>query len=178
MKKALFIIIASLLIISLTGCIIIPLKPDIELTHGIDSIEKIEIYDVPGNVNIIEMWGRSTEDWYAEHSESFVFVERISSELEPSAYIPEEDYEDFLDGLCNLPFEDYVIIVLAAMDPAYHYSSPLIIITYDDGNADIISAVGQCFGVNEGEGFERSFDCDEEIFKEFIKEYAVYSDSE
>jgi hypothetical protein len=31
---------------------------------------------------------------------------------------------------------------------------------------------------NEEEGFERSFDCGEEIFKEFIKEYAVYSDSE
>ena len=176
MKKVLFIIVSISFIISLTGCIIIPIEPDIELTHGTDRIEKIEIYEVPEGTDIIEAWGRCTDEyyvkWYSEHSGDYVYVENITTELEPVATVAEEDYEAFLDEMVSLPFSDYIIIVLAAIDPAYHYSSPLIIITYDDGTKDILTAAGQMFG-NDGtsDGLERNFECDEAIFDEFIKKY-------
>ena len=175
MRKALIIITALAILFSLTGCIIIPIEPNVELTHGRDKIESIKIYEIPEDIEIAERWGRPTvesfEEYYKEHDGGYVFVENIPTQYKAVATVSEEDYDAFVEELISLPFEDYFIIVLAAMDPSYHYSRELVFITYDDGSADVFSAEGQCFGLKDNESLERSFQCDEAIFHEFLTKY-------
>ena len=125
---------------------------DYAYEYGIEIIPCLECY---GHMEKYLMWGEAAP---IKDTDSVLLAR------EPETF-------KFVEELISLPFEDYFIIVLAAMDPSYHYSRELVFITYDDGSADVFSAEGQCFGLKDNESLERSFQCDEAIFHEFLTKY-------
>ena len=131
-KLTLLIISLALLIPMLSGCIIIPQYKNFEIDAT--TVVSIEIYDLYRDTEIVE-----TEEY-----DPYL--------LEPRPYettsvytIPEEEKADFLNDLAKIQFTDYIIIVLAAIDPSFDFARWTARINYTDGSYEFIS----CYGYGE-----------------------------
>ena len=76
----------------------------------------------------------------------------------------------------KLTFTDHLILVLAAMDPAYYYRGYTVKITYENGDYDILSPTGQLY--DSGEKYiEDGWNCDEDKWNSFIEKYFAVNES-
>ncbi len=97
MKRiGLFVLTIVLLVTTLTSCIIIPKYKKFKINAN--TVESIEIYDL-----------------CEENSDFSYFIQTTS----PSYKIPTEKTTIFLNDLAEIRFTDYIIIVLAAIDPGF-----------------------------------------------------------
>ena len=138
MKKLVLLVISlALLTPLLSGCIIIPQYKNFEIDAT--TVVSIEIYDLYRYTEIVE-----TEEYdpYLREPRPYETT---------SVYtIPEESKVDFLSDLAKIQFTDYIIIVLAAIDPSFDFARWTARINYTDGSYEFIS----CYGY--GETYDKS----------------------
>ena len=159
-KLALFLISLALLVPLLSGCIIIPRHTNFEIDAT--TVESIEIYDLYRDTEIIKTEGYDPFyriPWPSETTSVYT--------------LPKESETDFLSDLAKIQFNDYIIIVLAAIDPSFDYARWTARINYTDGSYEFLS----CYGY--GETYDKSgnrisyhhYSCDDREWWALIEKY-------
>lgn len=139
------------LIVSLSGCIIIPLTKHYNIPF--EEVASVQFYDL------------RNQD--SEHYSGFDAI------LEPVYTIPEEDIEDFLDDFSKLKFSDTIIIVLAAIDPSFYYGDWVVRINFSNGQYTFYSCggYGETFDAEGNCISSTHFSCDDEELKNLVGKY-------
>ena len=139
------------LLVSLSSCIIIPLRKQ----YGIDpeKVASVEIYDMR-NKNQYNSDGK----FFAETETPVCSVEKVA---------------DFLSDLSNITFTDSIIIVIAAIDPSFKYGDWVVRINYSDGIYSLISNAGysQTFDANGEQIDSNHYGCESAEWNELISKY-------
>jgi len=118
MKRFFLLTIVFAMLFSLSGCIIIPLHKNLVIPE--DTVASIEVFDLRN-----------------DSRESSIF------DTENPVYtIPPAQLGEFLDELGKLQLTDYIVIILAAVDPGFYYGSWVIRINYKDGSYEYLSESG------------------------------------
>ena len=150
-KPFLLLLMIFVLIVSLSGCVIIPL---------------IKYYDIPAE-EVVSVQFYDLRD--PELPNSFGFYES----LEPAFTIPEEDKEDFLDDFSKLKFSDSIVIVLAAIDPSFYYGDWVVRINFTNGQYTFYSCggYGETFDAEGKRISSTHFSCDNEELENLVGKY-------
>ena len=150
-KPFLLVLMIFVLIVSLSGCIIIPLTKH---------------YDIPAEeVASVQFYDLRNQD--SAHYSGFNTI------LEPVYTIPEEDTEAFLDDFSRLKFSDAIVIVLAAIDPSFYYGDWVIRINFSNGQYTFYSCdgYGETFDAEGKRISSTHFSCDDEELKNLVIKY-------
>jgi hypothetical protein len=150
-KQFLFVLLTFVLIVSLSGCIIIPLTKYYDIAA--EEVMSVQFYDL------------RNQD--SAHYSGFDTI------LEPVYTIPEEDTEDFLDDFSKLKFSDSIIIVLAAIDPSFYYGDWVVRINFSNGQYTFYSCggYGETFDAEGNCISSTHFSCDDEELKNLVGKY-------
>lgn len=162
-RKITALFVALMLTFSLTGCVFIPSWKQVDVRHDTSEIVSVELYNLT-----VSYMGRfhGREDC----------IDQMEEELDPIDTLDAENYDDFVKDLEKLTFTDHLILVLAAMDPAYYYRGYTVKITYENGDYDILSPTGQLY--DSGEKYiEDGWNCDEDKWNSFIEKYFAVNES-
>lgn len=91
----------------------------------------------------------------------------------PAYTLPEEQTEEFFEDLAKIRFRDYIIIVLAAIDPSFYFGDWVVRINYTDGSFDLLSNGGynESYDMNGELSDANHFSCDDEEWYAFIYKY-------
>ena len=149
-KVLILLVLISILSVSLTSCIIIPLRR--HYTYSADEVSCIRFYDL-----------RDSE------SRASGFFE----EETPIFTLPDEQINEFLTDFSNIKFKDSIVIVLAAIDPSFYYGNWVVEIVFTDGSYSFYSTAGfgETFNAN-GECIESDhYSSDEEDLRKLIGKY-------
>lgn len=147
LKQALLIPILSLaMLVSLTGCIMIPRYKHYDIVS--DKVTSIEIYNL-----------RDSEAYPS--SETLVYT------------IENNQMADFLSDLSDIRFSDTIIITIAAIDPSFNYGIWTVRINYTDGSYSFISCAGygETYDANDQKIEGNHFGCDNDEWEKFIGKY-------
>ena len=150
-KPFLLVLMIFVLIVSLSGCIIIPLTKHYDIPA--EEVASVQFYDL-----------RKPE---SSHYSGFDAI------LEPTFTIPEENKEDFLDDFSKLKFSDSIVIVLAAIDPSFYYGDWVVRINFTNGQYTFYSCggYGETFDA-EGKSISSThFSCDNEELENLVGKY-------
>lgn len=146
MKRAFLICILFLtVLVSLTGCIMIPIHKQYDIDPK--EVSSIEIYDLRGG--------------------GYLSAETL-------AYTIEEDQtEDFLRDLSDIRFTDHIIITIAAIDPSFDYGEWTVRVNYTDGSYSFISCAGygETYDANNEVIDCNHFECETYKWKALIRKY-------
>ena len=157
-RKITALFVAFLLIFSLTGCVFIPSWKKVDVRYDPSEITSVELYD-------LTKWKYS-----GRFNETEENIDQMAEEFDPIDALDAEQYADFVKDLEKLVFTDHIVLVLAAMDPYYYYKGYTVKITYQNGDYDILSPVGQLY--DSGDDYrELGWDCNEDDWNAFIKSY-------
>ena len=115
------VILVIHLLITLTGCIIIPQYQRFDI--DVDTVISIEIYDLSLCEN--SSFGSS-------------FLETES----PVYMLPDKQIVNFLKDLADIRFSDTLFITIFAVDPSFYYDDWTVRINYNDGSFQLISCDG------------------------------------
>ena len=132
------------------GCIIIPRYRRYEIAA--EDVLSIDIYDLRG------------------------VQERTSSVLQnetPICTLEGEQIATFLGDLSEIQFSDHIIIVLAAIDPSFHYGKWVTRINFADGSYTYISDGGynETYDANDQILDSNHYGCDDEEWEQLILSY-------
>ncbi len=130
-KLFLSVLVTFVLIISLSGCIMIPMSKH---------------YDIPAEEVV-------TVQFYDLRNQESAGHPGFDTKYEPVYTIPVEDKEDFLNDFSKLKFTDTLIIVPAAVDPSFSYGPWVVRINFSNGQYTFYSCAGY------GETFNSAGDC-------------------
>ena len=149
-KPFLLVIVTLLLVVSLSGCIIIPLWKYYDIPA--EEVASVQFYDL--------------RDLESNRS-------NFATTLEPVYTIPEEDKGTFLDDFSKLKFSDTIVISLAAVDPSFDYGDWVVRINYSNGQYTFYSCAG--YGATfDSEGTYLSsthYSCDDEELENLVSKY-------
>ncbi len=120
MRKLTMLALILVLVINLTGCIVIPLKSRY-YDYDPETIETVEIYDLRSK--------------YMTDS-SF-----LETDL-PVYTVPEEQQVEFVTDIGKIEFKMYILIILAAVDPSFHYGDWAVRLNRVDGSYVLLSDGG------------------------------------
>lgn len=150
-KPFLFVLMTFVLIVSLSGCIIIPLTKYYDIP--IEEVVSVQFYDL--------------------RNQDLACSSGFDAILEPVYTIPEENTEDFLDDFSKLEFSDSIIIVLAAIDPSFYYGDWVVRINFTNGQYTFYSCggYGETFDADGKYISSTHFSCDEEELKKLVGKY-------
>ena len=151
MKRIVLLTISIILsMCCLSSCIIIPIDHHFEIDAS--TVLSIQIYD------LCEFDGYSSQ-----------FCETETPVYEISA----EQNEDFISDLNSIEFTDYIIIVLAAIDPSFNYHTWTARINYSDGTYELISdgGYGETYDSNNEWVSSHHWSCDAAEWEAFIGKY-------
>ena len=161
-RKITVLFVSLTLLFSLTGCVFIPSWKQIDVRHDTSEIVSVELYNLT-----VSYSGRFNGSR----------IDEMEEELDPCDTLDAEDYDDFVKDLEKLIFSDHIFIILAAMDPYYHYKGYTVKITYQNGDYDILSPVGQLY--DSGEKYrETGWSYDEDKWNTFIEKYFAVDQTE
>ena len=151
MRQILLISILSFaMIVSLTGCIIIPRHMNYEIDA--DDVSSVEIYDL-----------RSSET----HDSGF-------HKSETPVYTVEDDQiTDFLSDLAEIQFTDTIVITIAAVDPSFYYGDWVVRINHTDGSYSLISCrgYGETCDENDQRTSSNHYGCEDDEWEQLIGNY-------
>lgn len=149
-RLVLLALMLALVMASFSGCIMIPMFK----TYDIDaaSVSSVEIYDLCN---------------YTGSGSNFLDT------VAPACQLTQEDTADFLYDLSQIRFSDYVLIILAPMDPSMYYGTWTVRVNYTDGTYELISCdgYGQTFDENGEETDSHHYSCDEDEWAWLIESY-------
>ena len=150
--------VAFLLMFSLTGCVFIPSWKQVDIRYDTSEIVSVELYYLTNNGSG-ERFGR------------FADIDEMEEELDPIDTLDAEQFSDFVSDLEGLTFTNHFFgILVAANDSSYSCYGYTVKITYQNGDYDILSPTGQFYEM--GEDFnENTWNCDEDKWNRFIKDY-------
>ncbi len=151
-----------LLIFGLTGCVFIPSWKQVDVRYDTPEIVSVELYHL-------------TDPYSGRFGSSE--IDQMEKELDPIDTLDAEQYADFVSDLENLSFTNHTLIVLAAMDKFHYYEDYTVKITYQNGDYDILSPTAQLYISGEASS-ETGWDCDQEKWNRFIKDYFTVDQSE
>ena len=135
-KRFAFAIITIFLLLSMCGCIIIPLSKYYDISA--EDVTSVQFYDLRN----------------AETAEYYGFYK----DYEPVYTLPEEENADFLNDFAKLEFTDTIVIVLAAIDPSLTYGDWVVRINFSNGEYTFYSCGGY------GETFDAEGNCIDTTF--------------
>ena len=155
MKAFRLVAICSLMlamIISLTGCMIIPVHKyydDIDR----EQVSSVDFYDLRNS--------ETTRQSDFLKTETAVYT------------LPQDQLDGFFDDLANIRFTDRIIIVLAAIDSFGGYYDWVARINYTDGSYSLISCdeYGALYDATGQEISFNRFGCDDYEWEQFIGKY-------
>lgn len=145
-KRTLLALLTFVLIVSLSGCIIIPLS---------------KYYDIPAEeVNSVQFY-HYDPDTSSESDYNLIHT------------VSEESKEAFLDDFSKLKFTDSIIITLAAIDPSFSYGDWVVRINFSDGQYTLYSSggYGETFDAEGNCTSATHFSCDAEELEQLIEKY-------
>ena len=154
-RKITALFVAFLLIFSLTGCVFIPSWKQVDVRYDTSEIVSVELYHL-------------TDSYSGRFGSSE--IDQMEKELDPIDTLDAEQHADFVSDLENLSFTNHTLIVLAAMDKFHYYEDYTVKITYQNGDYDILSPTAQLYISGEASS-ETGWDCDQEKWNRFIKDY-------
>lgn len=153
-KRSLLIAFCLLWLLSLSGCIWIPVTEKPLKLYGDSPVVSVVLYQLENGIDI-EVEGD---------------VLNLDEESEPAAVLPEDQIEDFCNRLQKLKFRNDIIIILAAMDPpAPIHQGNLIRVNYENGNYEIICSTQTFYWNGKENGTRASYD--KEDWDAFLAEY-------
>ena len=158
MKRMLSATLISLaFLLSLSGCIVIPIYKNFDLDP--ETVSSVQIYDL--------RFGDSYYDDFLE--QEFLLVHTLEA----------SQTSDFLSDLAEIRFSDHLIISIAAMDPSFHYGDWVVRVNYTSGAYSLISCDG--YGTEYDANGEliktHHFGCDNEEWKDLIMRYLPIAES-
>ena len=151
MKRIVLLTVSIILIMCcLSSCIIIPRYHHFEIDTS--TVSSIQIYDLCEN---------------EDYSSRFLETET------PVYEIPKEQTASFVAELNSIEFSDYIIIVLAAIDPSFNYGEWTVRINYSDGTYELISngGYGETYDSNNERVSGHHWSCDDAEWEAFIGKY-------
>lgn len=149
-KKLILIVLICILSVSLTGCIIIPLRR--HYTYSADEVSCVCFYDLRES----------------ESSESGFYKEET-----PIFTLPDEQTKEFLTDFSKITFKDSIVIVVAAVDPSFCYGPWVVEIVFTDGSYSFYSTggFGEKFNANGERVRTNHFSADDEDLEKLIGKY-------
>ena len=164
-RKITALFVAFLLIFSLTGCVFIPSWKQVDIRYDTSEIVSVELYYLTNNGS----GGRFGR---------FADIDEMEEELDPIDTLDAEQFSDFVSDLEGLTFTNHFFgILVAANDPVYNYRGYTVKITYQNGDYDILSPTCQFYEMGEDYN-ENNWNCDEDKWNRFIKDYFTVDRSE
>ena len=150
-RPFLLILLIFVLIVSLSGCIIIPLRKHYDIPS--EEVTSVQFYDL--------------RDPELSRSSGF------DTSLEPTFTIPEENKEEFLDDFSKLKFSDTIVIILAAIDPSFYYGDWVVRINFTNGQYTFYSCggYGETFDAEGKRISSTHFSCDNEELENLVGKY-------
>lgn len=150
-RSFLLILMALTLIVSLSGCIIIPLSKHYEFYA--EEVASVQFYDL-------------------RNQESSVHP-GFDTAIDPVYTIPDEEKEAFLNDFSELRFSETVIIILAAMDPSFRYGEWVVRINFSNGQYTFYSSggYGETLDADGKHISSTRFSCDDEDLETLIGKY-------
>lgn len=145
------VLVVIVLLVSLSGCIIIPLSKYYNIPA--EEVVSVQFYDLRNqNANGGTGFNQSEEPVYT---------------------VPEEEREKFLKDFSTLEFTDTIIIVLAAIDPSFSYGEWVVRINFTNGQYTFYSCAGYGETYNaEGKCVSSThFSCNDEELEKLIGKY-------
>ena len=164
-RKITALFVAFLLIFSLTGCVFIPSWKQVDMRYDTSEIVSVELYYLTNNGS----GGRFGR---------FADIDEMEEELDPIDTLDAEQFSDFVSDLEGLTFTDHFFgILVAANDSSYSCYGYTVKITYHNGDYDILSTTCQLYEMGEDYN-ENNWNCDEDKWNRFIKDYFTVDQSE
>lgn len=150
LKVFLISVLSLAILLSITGCVIIPLHKNYNLDS--EEVASVEIYDL-----------RNSETHYSN------FLEAES----PVYTVKKDKTADFLSDLSEIDFSDALIITIAAVDPSFEYGDWVVRINYADESFSLISCngYGESYDSNGETADDNHFGCDNDEWNQFIGKY-------
>ena len=144
-------LLALALLLSLSGCIVIPIYKNFDLDP--ETVSSVQIYDL--------RFGDSYYDDFLE--QEFLLVHTLEA----------SQTSDFLSDLAEIRFSKHLVIMIAAMDPSFHYGDWVVRVNYTSGAYSLISCDG--YGTEYDANGEliktHHYGCDREEWKDLIMRY-------
>ena len=154
MKRIALVLLCVALLLSLTGCIWIPVWEKPLHLYGDSPVTSVSLYVVDQEIFLDFQDG----------------VLNLDEEYDPIAFLPEDQMEDFCENMQKLGFRNDVFIVLAAMDPAYlGHVGNLIRVDYENGNFEVVCS--ERTYQYDGLQYSSAANCDTEKWNAFLAEY-------
>ncbi len=150
--KCIFILLVLFVTLTLfSGCVVIPMHKQYN-DINVNSVASVEIYDLRKSVTNYNTFLKTESPVYT---------------------INDDQTENFFDDLGDIRFTDHIIIVLAAVDPSFHYGDWVVRINYNDGTFCLISCAGygETYNSNNEVIDSNHYSCDDEEWEQFIKKY-------
>jgi hypothetical protein len=164
-RKITALFVAFLLLFSLTGCVFIPSWKQVDMRYDTSEIVSVELYYLTNNGS----GGRFGR---------FADIDEMEEELDPIDTLDAEQFSDFVSDLEGLTFTNHFFGILgAANDSCYSCYGYTVKITYQNGDYDILSPTGQLYEMGEDYN-ENNWNCDEDKWNRFIKDYFTVDQSE
>ena len=152
-RKITALFVAFLLIFSLTGCMVIPIRQKIELRYDVSEIAAIEIYNL----------GDGSYDVYQ-------LEELMEQNFIPVATLESEQYSGFAEEIKELDFSDTLVIALASVSTDYSFIGYIVKITYANGEYEILNHRCQAYSNDDGH-YPNAYSCDEGEWDRWIEGY-------
>lgn len=152
-RKITTLFVTLLLLVSLTGCMLIPMVKKLDLHYDVSEITSIEIFNL----------GDEVYDVYD-------LEELIDDNFIPAATLTSEQFSEFADRVGEFRFTDTYVIALASVQVDYSFAGYVVKITYANGEYELLSNGSQAYK-NEKGHYMDSYSCDEGDWNRFIEEY-------
>lgn len=154
MKRIALVFLCIALLVSLSGCIWIPVWEKPLNLYGDFPVTSVSLYQLD------EAFPLATEDGKLNLDEAY----------SPVAFLSEEEMENFCEKMQKLEFRNDIVIILAAMDPIrWEYVGNLIRVDYENGWFEVICYDGTYWF--DGKTHKSSAHCDTEEWDAFLAEY-------
>ena len=139
------------MVISLTGCIVIPIHKRYDDIDR-EQVASVDVYDL-----------RNSESHYSNFLETETAVYTLS----------EDQLDGFFSDLANIRFTDNLIITIAAVDPSFYYGDWVVRINYADGSYSLISCsgYGETYDANGQVIDSNHFGCDDDEWEQLVGKY-------
>ena len=121
MKKQIIVGFIALILLCACSCSIVESK--VELSQSAENVQSIQIF-------------------YSERVYDVGNIADFLEENEPFAILKSEKYNDLLNELRELDYQNWVLHLLVPQDGGYDYGGYIIAVLYSDGGYDIIAEEG------------------------------------
>ena len=154
MKRIALVLLCVALLLSLTGCIWIPVWEKPLNLYGDSKVVSVSLYQIDEPMTPSMQEG----------------VLNLDEQFDPLAFLPEDQAETFCQKMQKLEFRNDIFLILAAMDPEFQYHVGYVIrVDYENGWFELICSE-KTYWFDGREHLSSPY-CDTEKWNAFLAEY-------